>query len=97
MLRKHPFLKFSATGPLYRQKTPHKWWCRVCRIELSPMSRGVLELLSHYRTEGHLIKEHRIRVEIHGLPLFDRYGNELHGIMLQEAKRVARKTFPIAP
>ena len=97
MLRKHPYLKFSATGPLNRQNTPHKWWCRVCRVELSLMSRGVLELLSHYRTEGHLIKEHRIRLEIPGMPLYDRFGNELHGIMLQEAKRVAKEKFPIAP
>ena len=97
MLRKHPYLKFSATGPLNRQKTPHKWWCRVCRVELSLMSRGVLGLLSHYRTEGHLIKEHRIRLEVPGMPLYDRFGNELHGIMLQEAKRVAKETYPIAP
>ena len=31
MLRKHPVLKFFATGPMERSKTPYKWWCRVCR------------------------------------------------------------------
>ena len=27
MLRKHPVLKFSATGPVNRDKTPYKWTC----------------------------------------------------------------------
>ena len=97
MMRKHPVLKFFATGPLDRHKSPYKWWCRVCRVELSLMSRGVLELLSHYRTENHLIKEHRIRLEIPGTPLIDRYENELVGLPLQEAKRIAKETHPIAP
>ena len=39
MFHKHPVLKFSATGPIDPEKTPYKWWCRVCRSELSLMSR----------------------------------------------------------
>ena len=46
MLNKHPVVPYFATGPLDRSKNPYKWWCRVCKIELSLMSRGVLELLS---------------------------------------------------
>ena len=50
MFKKHPVLKFSATGPfLDRDKIPYKWWCRVCKTELSLMSRGSLELVFHYR------------------------------------------------
>ena len=64
MLRKHPVLQFFATGPQNRERDPHSWWCRVCRVELSLKTRGVLELLSHYRTDTHLTKEHRIRLEI---------------------------------
>ena len=71
MLKKHPVVQYFATGPLDRNKNPYKWWCRVCKIELSLMSRGVLELLSHHKTEAHLTKEHRIRLETPGLPLFD--------------------------
>ena len=97
MFRKHPVLKFFATGPIDREKTPYKWWCRVCRVELSLMSRGPLELLSHYRTESHLLKEHRIRMETPGLPLYDREEVELQGIALQEAKRSAKDMHPIAP
>ena len=97
MLKKHPVLKFSATGPLDKGKSPHKWWCRVCKVELSLMSRGSLELISHYRSEAHLIKEHRIRMEVPGMPLFDKDQTELLGVALQEAKRKAKDTYPIAP
>ena len=54
------------------------------------MSRGVLELMSHYRTESHLVKEHRIRMEIPGMSLFDREEKELQGVPLSEAKRKAK-------
>ena len=97
MFRKHPVLKFFATGPIDREKTPYKWWCRVCRVELSLMSRGSLELLSHYKTETHLLKEHRIRMETPGLPLYDKEEVELQGIALQEAKRIAKDMHPISP
>ena len=97
MLKKHPILKFSATGPLDTETSPHKWWCRVCKVELSLMSRGSLEMLSHYRSDSHLIKEHRIRMDIPGTPIYDRDGKELLVISLQEAKKRARETYPIAP
>ena len=61
------------------------------------MSRGVLELLSHYRTEDHLVREHRIRLETPGAPLFDQHENEFLGIALQEAKRIAKEIYPISP
>ena len=38
MFKRHPILKLSATGPLNRERSPYKWWCRVCRVELSLMS-----------------------------------------------------------
>ena len=96
-LKKHPVLQFSATGPLDADKTPYRWWCRVCRVELSLMSREPLELVSHYRTDSHLIKEHRIRMEITGMPLFDKDCKEILGTALQNAKKAAKDTYPIAP
>ena len=97
MLRKHPVLKFSATGPLDKKKTPYKWWYRVCKVVLSLMSSGVLELMSHYPSGGHLKKEHRVRMEIPGMPLFDREEQELQGVPLSEAKRKVIDTYPKAP
>ena len=97
ILRKHPVLKLSATGPKDREKTPHKRWCRVCRFELSLMSRVVLEVLAHHKTDSHLIQEHRIRMETPGMPLIDKIGCELQGLALSEAKNVAKETYPIVP
>ena len=97
MFHKHPVLKFSATGPIDPEKTPYKWWCRVCRSELSLMSRGTLELMAHYRCDSHYIKEHRMRMEIPGMALFDKNERELQGMALIEAKKVAKNTYPIAP
>ena len=97
MLKKHPIMKFSATGPIDRNKNPQKWWCRVCKVELSLMSRGSLELLSHYKSESHLIKEHRIRMEIPGMALYDKDGVEILGISLNEARKKATDTYPIVP
>ena len=97
ILKKQPVLTFSATGPLNADSSPHQWWCRVCEVELSLMSRGTLEMLSHYRSNAHLLKEHRIRMDVPGTPLYDKDEQELLGIALQEAKRKARETHPIAP
>ena len=99
MMRKHPVLEFFATVLIDGQKMPYKWWCRVCRVELSLMSRGVLELLSHleFRTDSHLIKGHRIRSKIQRMPLYDRDEEVLAGIAPQEAKKIAKETFQIAP
>ena len=97
MFKRHPVLKFSATGPLDKDKSPYKWWCRVCRVELSLMSRGSLELISHYRTDSHLVREHRIRMEVPGMPLFDKDEKEILGTSLQDAKKKARDSYPIPP
>ena len=95
MFKRHPIMKFSVTGPLDRDRSPYKWWCRVCRVELSLMSRGSLELISHYRSDSHLIREHRIRMEVPGMPLYDKDERELLGIAVQEAKKKAKEVYPI--
>ena len=67
MYRKHPVFKFFVSGPADPYKNPHKWSCRVCQVELSLKTKGSLELLSHYRTDAHSVREHRIRLETPGL------------------------------
>ena len=90
MFHKNPVLKFSATGPIDPEKTPYKWWCPVCRSELSLMSRGTLELMAHYRCDSHLIKEHRMRMEIPGMALFDKNEREFKEWPLLKPKRLPR-------
>ena len=62
MYHKYPILKFFATAPADAARYPHKYRCRVCLVELSLMTKGPIEILHHYRTDAHLIKELRIRI-----------------------------------
>ena len=86
MLRKHPVLQFFVTGPQIRDCDPHRWWCRPCRVQLSLKTRGFLELLSYYRTDTHLTKENRIRLEIPWMILYDKQEHALQELELQEAR-----------
>ena len=97
MYHKYPVLKFFATAPSDAARYPHKYRCRVCLVELSLKTKGPLEILHHYRTDAHLVKEHRIRMETPGLPLFDKHCNELTGMALKYAKERAKREYPIAP
>ena len=97
MYHKHPILKFFATAPSDAARYPHKYRCRVCLVELSLKTKSPLEILHHYRTDAHLVKEHRIRMETPGLPLFDKHCNELTGMALKYAKERAKREYPIAP
>ena len=91
MYHKYPILKYFVTAPADAARYPHKYRCRVCLVELSLMTKGPLEILSHYRTDSHLVKEHRIRMETPGLPLHDKYRNELTGMALKYAKERAKR------
>ena len=59
------------------------------------MSRGSLELFSHYRSDSHLLREHRVRMEVPGRPLFDTDEKKLLGAALQNAKKKAKDTYLI--
>ena len=97
IFKRHPILKFSATGALDKDKSPYKWWCRVCQVELSLMRRGSLELISHYRSDSHLVREHRFRMEVPGMTLFDKDEKKFLGGTLQNSKKKAKDTYPIPP
>ena len=91
MYHKYPVLKFFATAPADAARYPHKYRCRVCLVELSLNTKGPLEILHHYRTDAHLVKEHRIRMETPGLPLYYKHCNEPTGMALKYAKERARR------
>ena len=97
MYRKHPVFKFFVTAPADADRDPHKWRCRVCHTELSLKTKDSLEILSHYRTDAHLVREHRIKMATPGLPLYGRDEMELVGPPLDEAREKAELIFPIAP
>ena len=60
-------------------------------------TKGSLEILSHYRTDAHLVREHRIRMETPGMPLFGKNEFELIGANLAAAREKAEQEIPIAP
>ena len=97
MYRKHPIFKFFVTAPIDSANNPHKWRCRVCHIELSLKTKGSLEFLSHYRTDAHLVREHRIRMETPGMPLYGKNELELTGADLAAAREKAELEIPNAP
>ena len=68
MYHKYPILKFFVTAPSDAARYSYKYRCRVCLIELSLLTKGPIEILHHYRTDAHLVKEHRKRMENPGLP-----------------------------
>ena len=96
MYHKYPILKFFATAPADAARYPHKYRCRVCLVELSLKTKDPLEILHHYRTDAHLVKEHRIRMETPGLPLYDKNCDELTGMPLKYAKERAKREYPVA-
>ena len=97
MYDKYPILRFFATAPSDAARHPNKYRCRVCMVELSLKTKGPLEMLRHYRTDAHLVREHRIRMETPGLALFDKQCIELSGMALKYAKERAKREYPIAP
>ena len=97
MYDKYPILRYFATAPADAARHPNKYRCRVCMVELSLKTKGPLDMLRHYRTDAHLVREHRIRMETPGLALFDKQCNELSGMALKYAKERAKREYPIAP
>ena len=85
------------TAPAVSENHPHKWRCRVCHIELSLPTKVSLEILSHYKTDSHLVREHRNRMETPGLPLFGKNEQELTGPALVEAPEKAELAYSIVP
>ena len=81
-----PSFQVLVTAPVDSIRDPHKWRCRVCQQDLSLKTKVALEILSHYRTEAHWVREHRIRMETPGLPLYRKFEQELIGPALDEAR-----------
>ena len=61
------------------------------------MTKEPIEILHHYRTDAHLVKEHRIRMATPGLPLYDKHCEDLTGMALKYAKERAKREYPIPP
>ena len=77
-----------------RQKSEAQIFCKdsyVTQASCLEFLRDWANGSIHFKTDAHLIEDHRIRLETPGLPLFDRTERELIGNALKEATRVAKE------
>ena len=52
-----------VTGPLDPEHNRHKFYCQICKTNVSIFSKEAREIIRHYQTESHLRKDQRWRFE----------------------------------
>ena len=55
--------KVFVTGPLDPVHNKHKFYCQICKANVSIYSKGAREIVRHYQSETHLRKDQRWRYE----------------------------------
>ena len=55
--------KTFVTGPLYPVHNKHKFYCQICKTNVSLKSKGAREIIRHFQSESHLHKDQRWRFE----------------------------------
>ena len=51
------WIKTFVTGPLDPAHNQYKFYCRLCKSNVSIYSKGAREIIRHYQTESHLRKD----------------------------------------
>ena len=71
--------KVFVTGPLDPVHNKHKFYCQICKTNVSIYSKGAREIIRHYSSEGHLRRDQRWRFE--HLGKVDKIsGNVIHSV-----------------
>ena len=52
-----------VTGPLDPEHNKHKFYCQICKTNVSIFSKGTREIMRHFQCESHFRKDHRRRFE----------------------------------
>ena len=55
--------KTFVTGPLDPAHNQHKFYCQICKTNVSIKTKGAREIVRHYQGEAHLRKDQRWRFE----------------------------------
>ena len=55
--------KVFVTGPLDAVHNKHRFYCQICKVNVSIYSKGAREIIRHFRSEGNLRKDQRWRYE----------------------------------
>ena len=74
-----------VTGPLDHVHNEHKFYCQICKTNVSIYSKGAHKIVRHYQSEAHLRKNHRSRYE--HLGKFDKItGITVHAVRGKDGK-----------
>ena len=76
------------TGPLDPVLNKHKFYCRICKTNVSIYSKGAREIIRHYQSEAHLRKDQRWRFE--RLGQFDKLtGLTVHAVRGKDGRKLS--------
>ena len=69
--------RFFVTGPSDSAKMPRYFYCRVCRKNVSALTRVHHEVLRRFQGSCHFARDQRLRLETPGWRVQDFHGNPL--------------------
>ena len=72
--------KVFVSGPLYPVHNKYKFYCQICKTNVSIFSKGAREIVRHYQSEAHLRKVKRWRFEHSGTK------NKITGVIKHEVR-----------
>ena len=83
--------RFFVTGPSDAANMPSHFYCRVCRKNVSVLTRGHHEVLRHFQGSRHFTRDQRLRLETPGWRVLDFHGNLMSEDELKRQKEKIRK------
>ena len=67
--------RFFVTGPTDVATKPSHFYCRICRKDVSLLTRGHHEILRHFQGNKHFPRDQRLRLETPSWEVLDYEGN----------------------
>ena len=84
----------SVTGPLDPVHDKHKFYCQICKANVTIYSKGAREIVRHYQSEANLTKDQRWRYEhmgkvdkTSGVTVYDVRGKDGHALAGTELEK----------
>ena len=67
--------RFFVTGATDASVKPTHFYCRICRKDVSVLKHGVREILRHFRSTKHFLRDESLCLETPSLRVLDYEGN----------------------
>ena len=67
--------QFFVTGPTDAATKPSRFYCRICRKDVSVLTHGHHEILRHFQGSKQIPRDQRLRLETPGWEVLDYEGN----------------------